>query len=707
MVLSSRRLDCPWPGPIPYKEEDEPRFFGRDEELEQLLFSISTHRLSIVTALSGVGKSSLLQAAVVPNLRRGREKGSELGPVLVLRNWGLLSSGSPERMFIFAIRREIERLTERVQGENESQLRRDISALARVPVPPEQDETRLPIDILLDYVADLCNAVGGLILIVDQAEELLGSGLGPPNRALEESVLHMIGELVGADGPPRLRVMLSLREEYQARLKPLGGVVAGLEKRIFRLDPMAQATTRQVILESAQVAGHSALQEEELSSILSWLSETGEAHAFESSAVDLLRLQALLVYIFEWTAKNVAAAGEQAVVIDAAALSRFREAHPGGNLGQHCLEYYLEGILTEGDSRSGNDGMTSELIRRTVARMAPWLSSPGGFKRHLEESELVGNAVREDLEALGVNAKSDDLRLAVDHLRSGTLQVMDFEPGSEFELKTRLSGPAIALGWGINEASLQVLRCGLQAIEALERGEVLKVGQWGRVRACELVHDGFGPALIGWADKQRGTLRDTLASVVSRRGETFRWHDIGSDRESLLIANVCWLGCNISRTTLKRTVFRQCILSGTIFTDCHIEDCLFEDCDLNGCVFRGGAWSNVTWQRCEGASTLFDGLEWSDAAFESSVLTGATMIGLDLAGKVRFEDCRLTFAQILEIGHRDGGRLELSESDVRHSLFHDKDASWVDWRIAANGWREGLVGDVPGAEDFPVKMKRG
>jgi hypothetical protein len=706
MPLSSRRRDCPWPGPVPYKEEDEPRFFGRGEETDQLMSSI-THRLSILTALSGVGKSSLLQAALVPALRNGRERRSELGPVLVLRNWGLLGSGSPERMFILAIWREIKRLLERVQAEPESQLKRDVTALDKIPVPPELDEARLPIDILLDYVTDLCHAVGGLVLIVDQAEELLGSGLGPPNRALEERVLHMIGELVGRDGPPHLKVMLSLREEYQARLKPLDGAVAGLEKRTFRLDPMAQATTRQVILDSAQVAGHASLEEKELDSILSWLGETREARISDSSPVDLLRLQALLVYIFEWIAENTAAAGERAVVIDAAALERFRQAHPGDNLGQYCLEYYLESILTDSDGGSGNDSATGEMIRRTVARMAPWLSSPGGFKRHLEESELVGNAVREDLEGLGVNAKSDDLRLAVNQLRAGTLQAMDFEPGPELELKTRLSGPAIARDWGITEAALLVLRCGLQAIEALERGEVLKVGQWGGMRACELVHDGFGPALIGWAEKQRGTLRDTLSSVVSRRGETFRWHEIGTAGEDLVIADICWLGCNISRTTIKRTVFRRCILSGTIFTDCQIEECRFEDCDLNGCVFRGGAWSNATWQRCEGASTLFAGLEWSDVDFESSVLTGATMIGLDLAGKVRFEDCRLTFAQILEIGRRAGGRLELSESDVRHSLFHDKDASWVDWRIAANGWREGLVGDVPGAEDVPVRMKEG
>ena len=67
--MSENVFQSVWPGLASYTEDDQLRFFGRDREIEELLDSISAEPLCIVYGPSGVGKTSLLQAGVFPQLR--------------------------------------------------------------------------------------------------------------------------------------------------------------------------------------------------------------------------------------------------------------------------------------------------------------------------------------------------------------------------------------------------------------------------------------------------------------------------------------------------------------------------------------------------------------------------------------------------------------------------------------------------------------
>ena len=60
----------PYKGLRPYTEEDKDNFFGRESEKRILIDKILTHKLTFLFAASGVGKSSLLRAAVLPALKR-------------------------------------------------------------------------------------------------------------------------------------------------------------------------------------------------------------------------------------------------------------------------------------------------------------------------------------------------------------------------------------------------------------------------------------------------------------------------------------------------------------------------------------------------------------------------------------------------------------------------------------------------------------
>ncbi len=82
----------PYPGLNPFSEKDAPFFFGRDAQKRAIARSLRVSRLTILFGESGVGKSSILQAGVVPLFRRDAEQnwqdsGKLQLAVVVFRDW--------------------------------------------------------------------------------------------------------------------------------------------------------------------------------------------------------------------------------------------------------------------------------------------------------------------------------------------------------------------------------------------------------------------------------------------------------------------------------------------------------------------------------------------------------------------------------------------------------------------------------------------
>src|ERR1043165_6114410 len=65
----------PFPGLRPFRPDEAPLFFGRDDEIEKLLSRLSERRFLAVVGTSGSGKSSLVRAGLIPMIERGH-----LGP---------------------------------------------------------------------------------------------------------------------------------------------------------------------------------------------------------------------------------------------------------------------------------------------------------------------------------------------------------------------------------------------------------------------------------------------------------------------------------------------------------------------------------------------------------------------------------------------------------------------------------------------------
>jgi hypothetical protein len=69
-VPQAQPVPCPYPGLIPYTEAHAELFFGREQETRELLRRVHSLRQLIVIGPSGSGKSSLVFAGLMPELRR-------------------------------------------------------------------------------------------------------------------------------------------------------------------------------------------------------------------------------------------------------------------------------------------------------------------------------------------------------------------------------------------------------------------------------------------------------------------------------------------------------------------------------------------------------------------------------------------------------------------------------------------------------------
>ena len=70
-TLDQLRLDAerPWPGLVAFHEADAAFFHGRDSDIGNLYRMVMRERLTVLFGMSGLGKTSLLQAGLFPKLR--------------------------------------------------------------------------------------------------------------------------------------------------------------------------------------------------------------------------------------------------------------------------------------------------------------------------------------------------------------------------------------------------------------------------------------------------------------------------------------------------------------------------------------------------------------------------------------------------------------------------------------------------------------
>jgi WD40 repeat protein len=185
--------ECPYVGLRDYTEEYAQFFFGRDADRKRIIGNLRAARLTLLYAESGVGKSSLLRAGVVPRLRElahpsRSERSSPRYVPVVFSSWG----AEPTDALIDAIDDAIEPL---------------------VAADPE-----LPRGALEQATAMAAAATGAtLLVILDQFEELfLYHSLDGRGDTFAEQLARCINR-----SDLRANFLISIREDAYASVGDL------------------------------------------------------------------------------------------------------------------------------------------------------------------------------------------------------------------------------------------------------------------------------------------------------------------------------------------------------------------------------------------------------------------------------------------------------------------------------------------------------
>jgi len=228
--------DNPWPGLLAFREADQGYFQGRKAETEDLFRLVVRERLSVLFGLSGLGKSSLLQAGVFPLLRR-------------------------ETIFPVYIRLDFSAREPDLVSEVKADIAREALAVQIEAPAAKADET------LWEYFHrqdnDFWNARNRPViplLVFDQFEETFTLGCADATRARATDVLiEQLADLVEGRPPARLKtrldehpeeakefsfshhdykILLSIREDFLPDLEALRARMPALALNRFRLRRM-------------------------------------------------------------------------------------------------------------------------------------------------------------------------------------------------------------------------------------------------------------------------------------------------------------------------------------------------------------------------------------------------------------------------------------------------------------------------------------
>ena len=238
----------PWLGLVSFTEETREYFFGRDEEVAELARRVQRKLLTVLFGKSGLGKTSILRAGLVPKLR---DHG--YCPVYVRIAYGR-DTPEPAEQIKEAIRRAASASGQWTQ----------------VGVAAAGESLWEFLHHRDDVLRDAAGATIVPLLIFDQFEELFTLAQSDEfGRARAACFVEELSDLVENRPPKELetrieqdvgaaerfdfarsdyRVLISLREDYLAPLESLKRVMPSISQNRLRLAPMSGAQALQVVL---------------------------------------------------------------------------------------------------------------------------------------------------------------------------------------------------------------------------------------------------------------------------------------------------------------------------------------------------------------------------------------------------------------------------------------------------------------------------
>ncbi len=211
----------PYRGLQAFEAEHRSLFFGRRREQRAVLERLKAEPFLLITGDSGVGKSSLCLAGVLPPVADGALEDG--------RRWRCvrLVPGRHPTAALAAALAPVLQTSEEALAEG---LRSDASGLVR-------------------QLRASLGAREGLLLFVDQLEELVTLA-GPEEAALAGPVLGAL-----AEGVTGVRLLATARSDFLTRLTAVPGLGAEVPRALYLLRALSPEETREAIVGPARVKG--------------------------------------------------------------------------------------------------------------------------------------------------------------------------------------------------------------------------------------------------------------------------------------------------------------------------------------------------------------------------------------------------------------------------------------------------------------------
>ncbi len=282
----------PFLGPSPFTEEDHALFFGRSADLTRLRSLLRTERIVVLHSPSGAGKTSLIQAGLLPMLR---QDGFRVFPTIRV---GLPLPASKPAVA------DANRYAYSAVYSLESGFSAEGKYVSGLHSATELAGIRLS-TYFAHRTAAYASAAGSRLLVFDQFEELFTRS--PRDHAAR---VEFFTDLANVLRDKSMWALFTMREEYVAALDLYKHLLPAQLAARYHLDFLTPEGARQAITEPARQAGVT-IEDEALDAILADLSgarrapsapaaveDAAWAPPFDATPVDPLHLQ--LVCVDAW-----------------------------------------------------------------------------------------------------------------------------------------------------------------------------------------------------------------------------------------------------------------------------------------------------------------------------------------------------------------------------------------------------------------------
>jgi tetratricopeptide (TPR) repeat protein len=238
-----KEIKKPFIGPRPFSQdpEDQKLFFGRNYESEKIISLIYSHKLVLVYAQSGAGKTSLFNAQIVPELEK---KGLQVLPIARV---GIGSDLTDKATTINPEKSNDNDVTDSKEinlyllntfqslvptiSDHSILKNQNLSTFLKVHFPHQRNQRGKDIP---------------QVLVFDQLEEIFNL-FSDPNKWQEHQKDFFSNIADALDNDPLLRIVFVIREDYLAQLDPFVSILPENLKPRFRLERLRKDDAIQAI----------------------------------------------------------------------------------------------------------------------------------------------------------------------------------------------------------------------------------------------------------------------------------------------------------------------------------------------------------------------------------------------------------------------------------------------------------------------------